>query len=200
MIEQYRTAINYFYKIILHEISEHSNCWVAGGCLREYFSKGYVGKESDIDLYFPSYEEYEKAIVFFNEKGAKVLFENENTVKYYYNNRQFDVIKRFFDTPKICIENFDFTVCSAALTMKEVFFHETFFIDLAKKSLVINTLPYPVSTQWRLQKYIKKGFTMSLDEMLKLTKAIKNNVDVEDLLESLQKKREQTIKDMNASR
>lgn len=200
MIPQYFKAIKYFSDIILKELNSHCECWIAGGCLREYFSKGYVSKDSDIDVYFPSEIEYDKGIKFFLNKDAKILFENENTVKFLYNGRQFDIIKRYFDSPETCIKNFDFTVCCAALTLKNVFVHDTFFMDLAKKSLVINTIPFPVSTQWRLQKYIKKGFTISLDDMLLIVKAIKEHDDVIDLLEKLQTQREKTKKEIDASR
>ena len=37
---------------------------------------------------------------------------------------------------------------------------------------MINKLPFPLSTMWRMQKYIQKGFYMCSGEMLKLSKAI----------------------------
>ena len=41
-------------------------------------------------------------------------------------------------------------------------------MDLAKRSLVINSLPYPLSTVQRMQKYIKKGYTICNGGLLEI--------------------------------
>jgi len=100
------------------------------------------------------------------------MVKGKEIVKVKYKGREYDLVKKYFTDASTCIAEFDFTVCSAAVDLKEVYTHETFFIDLAKRQLMINKLPYPLSTMWRMQKYIQKGYYMCSGEMLKLSKAI----------------------------
>lgn len=172
--------------------------WVAGGCVRDYFSIGKL--TSDIDIFFPSEEDYKKAKAYLCESKtrnvtrtepasnpeaddkiiievidkelATVLFENDNVTKVKYRSRHFDLCRKYFPSPELSIAEFDFTVSCAAVDLGKVYTHDSFFIDLAKRQLMINKLPFPLSTMWRMQKYIKKGFYMCSGEMMKLSKAI----------------------------
>lgn len=196
MIIQFENCVNYFRKLILNELSQICICWVAGGCVRDYFSIGKMS--SDIDIYFPSEEDYKKAIEYLcksntrvmvsedidennakvitkiitSKETAKIVFENDNVTKVLYNGMKFDIIKKYFPSVKDTILEFDFTVCCAGVDLHNVYTHDTFFIDLSKRQLMINKLPYPLSTMWRMQKYINKGYYMCSGEMLKLSKAI----------------------------
>lgn len=191
MIIQFENAVKYFRNLILDELSNVCITWVCGGCVRDYFSVGKM--TSDIDLYFTCKEDFDKSYNYFikqtkveikTEKDgvitienkskplAKVIFENDNVTKIIYKGRQFDLVKKYFNSPSECIAEFDFTVCCGAVDIHNVYTHDTFFIDLSKRQLMINKLPYPLSTMWRMQKYIKKGFTICSVEMLKLSKAI----------------------------
>jgi len=165
--------------------------WVGGGCVRDYFSVGKL--TSDIDLYFSCEEDYLKAKKYLVEQSivkieteedgktivnkfpkpkAKIVFENDNVTKVIYKGRQFDLVRKYFPNASETIKEFDFTVCCAAVDIHNVYTHETFFIDLSKRQLMLNKLPFPLSTMWRMQKYIQKGYFMCSGEMLKLSKAI----------------------------
>ncbi|MEW6171294.1 MAG: hypothetical protein AB1472_07050 [Candidatus Omnitrophota bacterium] len=168
MIAQLQLAIDYFGYLFLNEIP--CKCWVAGGAVRDYFSLGYI--TTDIDIYFPSDEEFQKGKIWFIDNGGEIKFENERLMVIYYKKHKFELIKMFFESPQQTIDQFDFTVCCGAISKDSVFFHNTFFIDLAKKRLVVNNLPYPLSTLQRLQKYIKKGFTICNGGLLEIAKAI----------------------------
>lgn len=188
---QLDNCVKYFNRVILDELKPVCITWAAGGCVRDYFSIGKL--TSDIDLYFPDEDNFLKAKKYLTEQAeiktereedgklvvetkAKPLavqyFENDNVVMVKYRGRKFDLIKKFFPSPEMTITEFDFTVCCAAVDSGKVYTHETFFIDLAKRQLMINKLPFPLSTMWRMQKYIQKGFYMCSGEMLKLSKAI----------------------------
>jgi len=192
MIVQLENCVKFFNKLILDEMGEVCITWVGGGCVRDYFSVGKL--TSDIDLYFTCEEDYAKAkkylvkdsiatatvkndgltttVTKFPKPKAKIIFENDNVTKVIYKGRQFDLVRKYFTDAATTIKAFDFTVCCAAVTNKQVFTHDTFFIDLAKRQLMINELPFPLSTMWRMQKYIQKGYYMCSGEMLKLSKAI----------------------------
>jgi len=189
---QFENCVKFFSKVILKELSVNCTVWVAGGCVRDYFSIGRLS--SDVDLYFPSeldfgncktylfeaevqyIKEFDQdnieRLVEIKKPKAKKLFENDNVLKVFYKGRKYDLVKKYFANAQTCIEEFDFTVCCAAVDLGIVYTHETFFIDLAKRQLMINKLPFPLSTMWRMQKYIKQGFYMCSGEMLKLSKAI----------------------------
>lgn len=192
MLVQLSNCVDFFNKLILAELTPVCKCWAAGGCVRDYFSIGRIS--ADIDLYFPTDEEFEKCKNYFlhtdfievdeaqddgsvkkvkQEKPlATLLFQNDNVIKVKYKGRKFDIIKKLFDSPQATIDAFDFTVCCGAVDSVNVYTHETFFIDLAKKQLMINKLPYPLSTLSRMQRYVQKGYYMCVGEMLKLSQAI----------------------------
>lgn len=191
MIVQLENCVKYFSKTILDELKEVCITWVGGGCVRDYFSVGKL--TSDIDLYFTCEEDYLKCKKYFVEQNtitvskeeegktiitkfpkqkAKVIFENDNVTKIIYKGRPYDLVRKYFPSASETIKEFDFTVCCAAVDIHNVYTHETFFIDLAKRQLMINKLPFPLSTMWRMQKYIQKGYYMCSGEMLKLSKAI----------------------------
>lgn len=147
------------------------DCWVAGGALRDYFSVGHP--QSDIDIFFPSQQEYDKVKdCFLRYTQGEIAYENEKICVFVINKKRFELIKIFFPTPTATIQEFDFTVCCCAVDIKDVYMHEDFFADLAGRRLVVNKLPFPLSTLQRLQKYIRKGYSICNGGLLDLSKAI----------------------------
>lgn len=168
---QENNCVDFFSKLILRELyNEKIECWIAGGCLRAYCGRETI---NDIDLFFPNKQEYDKAVLFILKQGGEKIFENDNVIKITYKNNIFDFVKKYFDSPIETINNFDFTVVCAYIHRGSFRHHETFYIDLAKKQLMINSLPFPNSTLWRMQKYIQKGYVICKEELLKIIKEIK---------------------------
>ncbi|WP_288983300.1 hypothetical protein [uncultured Flavobacterium sp.] len=168
---QLENAVERYGKIILTELKEVGiNTWIAGGAIRDYFMG--VKIKTDYDLFFPNQVEYEKCKTYFNAKGAEVRWESDNGMKVKYNGKTFDLVKKYFETPQATIDNFDFTVSMFAVDYEKVYFGETTFIDLAKRQLMLNKIPYPASTMSRAFRYYGKGFKMCLGEMKKLCEAI----------------------------
>jgi len=147
-------------------------CWIAGGALRDYFMAKPI--TTDYDLFFPNENEYNKCVTFFKTKKAEVKWESDNGMKIVYNGKTFDLVKKFFATPKETIDAFDFTVSMFAVDIENVYYGETTFMDLAKRQLMINKITYPASTMSRAFRYYKKGFSMCLGEMKKLVEAIQD--------------------------
>lgn len=168
---QLTNAVERYGKIILNELKEADiKCWLAGGALRDYFAG--VKVNTDYDLFFPNEIEYEKAKTYFKAKGCEVKWESENGMKIAYNSKTYDLVKKFFPTPKATIDEFDFTVSMFAVDTTTVYYGESTFIDLAKRQLMINKITYPASTMSRAFRYYKKGFSMCMGEMKKLVEAI----------------------------
>lgn len=147
------------------------DCWVAGGCIRSFLTGENF---SDVDLFFKNEEEFSKALNYFTGKNHKLILDNINCKKIYLIDETFtvDLVKRFYSSPEDCIKEFDFTVCCCAIDKERFYEHERFEKDLNDRKLVINTLPYPLSTLRRLQKYIKKGFSICNGGLLDIAKAI----------------------------
>ena len=180
---QLENAVRRYNEIILKELYDADvKCWIAGGAIRDYFAG--VPIKTDHDIFFPNEKEFEKAKTYFKSKKAEVKWESDNGMKVVYNDRTFDLVKKFFDDPQTTIEAFDFTVSMFAVDNKKVYYGETSFIDLAKRQLMINKITYPASTLSRAFRYYKKGYTMCLGEMKKLIDAIqempKEKQDTED--------------------
>ena len=67
------------------------------------------------------------------------------------------------------LENFDFTITRAAImTPKTVLVDEDFDKHERKRKLVIKNIHCPISSLFRVIKYVKKGYRFSMQESLKL--------------------------------
>lgn len=146
---------------------------VAGGFIRETVSGGKV---SDIDIFGASKEALELAAMYLtlNRKGRKFSTKNAITV---LSPPRFPVqfITRWlFDTPTLCTESFDFTVCQAAVWHDheakrfKSSIGENFYPDLAARRL---TYTYPVrdedagGSMLRMRKFISRGYSVQAGSM-----------------------------------
>lgn len=158
------------------------NCrsgWIAGGAVRDYFAR--MNCDSDIDVFFPSQEEVNAAAVeMVNLKGARLIYSNDTAVGFVFKGREVQLIQQhYFATPQATIAAFDFTVCCCAVDLSGTYTHEHFLDDLAGRRLAINSLPFPLSTLERLQKYVRKGFQACNGTLLAIARAIQS-LDLEN--------------------
>ena len=87
---------------------------------------------------------------------------------------QIVTIENFENADKI-FETFDFTVCMGAYDCDEnkFYYHESFWEDVASRRINYNVdTRYPYASLVRLRKYIKKGFSISKSEYIKLGMSI----------------------------
>lgn len=184
-------CVNYFNTLILNDLYKELgdlNFWIAGGSIRDYFLHGrHLG---DIDIYFPDPREFSKARKFFSRKSG-VIYQNVNCQKFHFSKENsdlhsisdgiihqypivVDLIKIYSISPEVTISNFDFTICSATIHKGKFYCHRNFKEDLFERKLSpLN--PNPFSILYRLQKFIKLGFSMSGEDLKNLTeKYIKN--------------------------
>lgn len=175
---QFENAVERYGKIILTDLATAGiKCWLAGGTLRDYFMG--IKIDTDYDIFFPGAAEYDKAVEFFKGNESKIIWESANGMKVKYNNRTFDLIKKFFPGPQETINEFDFTVSMFAVDTENVYHGSTSFIDLAKRQLMINKITYPASTMQRAFRYYTKGFRMCVGEMKKVAEALQGMPKVE---------------------
>lgn len=168
MHQQLSECVHYFQRLLLNDLPVG---WIAGGAVRDYFSIGRC--TSDVDVFFSSKDNFDIALKYFADHDIKPTFQNERVTNLIYKKHKIQLISsHYFQSPEDTIKAFDFTVCSAAVDRAKVYHHETFFMDLAKKRLVIVSVPYPLSTLQRLQKYIRKGYSICNGGLLEIAKAI----------------------------
>lgn len=168
---QFDNAVERYNKIILTEMKEANiNCWLAGGAIRDYFMG--VPIKTDYDMFFPNEDEYNKASKHFKAANAEIKWESDNGMKVKHKGKTFDLIKKYWNNPQETIDAFDFTVSMFAVDNERVYHGESSFIDLSKRQLMLNQIPFPASTMSRAFRYYKKGFTMCMGEMKKLVEAI----------------------------
>ena len=142
-------------------------CWIAGGSIYDYFNGN---TPSDIDVFFKSQKDVEKAMSLLKRKGFRLLinrnvggqFESRDGVKY-------DILF-LGKTPEHLFHNFfDYSVCCAAIDNKGNFFHhEDYFEHCDKKEIhYIEKCPKSDSVKRkRLKKFIEKGFSIDSENLL----------------------------------
>ena len=191
MIEhpQAYNCMSYFYKLILSDLPEliKGKVWISGGIVRNWMLGEYLN--TDID-FFSSDKSKLATLVYHlrNKYGFKPYLISKNaikgTIKLKGKEVKVDIVKRLFENQQETIENFDFTVCCFSTNGETFVYNESAPFDLLRKRLVVNSLPYPVDTLKRLQRYIKKGYTACNGTLMTLaieiTKVDPNNTDLFD--------------------
>jgi hypothetical protein len=170
-------CMDYFNKRFFKQFSEdlNKNIWIAGGAIRDWFADGKVTK--DIDFFCKDRKTMAMLVRELRSKFQyKAYLITKNAIKGYgfvFGKKiDIDIVKKEFESPTICIDAFDFTVCCMAVNADNFYYHKSAIFDLIRKRLVIHKLPHPVDTLKRLNKYIQKGFLACNGTLLTLAKSI----------------------------
>lgn len=174
-------CIDFFRKLFIKDLPDelHSNVWVAGGGVKDYFVSGKI--ENDIDFFSSDRKFMAKLVVHFRNKYQfKHFLITKNAIKGYLfvkgKKINVDIVKKEFQNPVDTLSKFDFTICCFSVCNDTFFWNESAPFDLLRKRLVINELPHPVDTMKRLQKYTKKGYFACNGTILTIAKGI-NKID-----------------------
>ena len=171
---QFQACNKYFNKLI-PGVFEIGSIWIAGGAIRDFLEKGYV--DSDIDFYSSNRSDLFRLVRFLRKEFQfKHYLITQNAIKGNViikgKKIMVDVVKRTFDDMIQTISMFDFTVTCFATNGNDVYYHPSAPFDLLRKRLVINNLPFPISTLQRMQKYIQKGYWICNGGMLEIAKSM----------------------------
>ena len=142
-------------------------CWIAGGSVYDYFNGN---KPADIDIFFKSEKDLNKAKDLLKRKGFKfivdrnigALFESKDGVKY-------DLLFLGKSPEHIFYNFFDFSVCCAAIDNKgNFFYHENYFEHCENKEIhYVETISKAfIFKHKRLKKYLNKGFNIDRDNLI----------------------------------
>jgi len=149
--------------------------WIAGGSIKDFFISK---KPKDYDFFFTSHEDREIAQKRLLESGAQKVKDLPRGEKYIYKDNYYDMLcwsgsdesLANAKTPEEMIKLFDFTIGMAALDNKGKFVcHSDFENHIKSKILVRNPIQdrHPRVNNRRLLKYIKEGFTIDNENLLK---------------------------------
>lgn len=180
---QVANAVQYFNHWFFKHIPEDLPCWIAGGAVRDYFATGKM-TESDVDFFLPDRKSMARLVIVLRNKFKfKHYLITKNAIKGYgylgKDKVDIDIVKVVFEDKFKTIDQFDFTVCCFAVDRKEVAYHPSAPFDLLRKRLVINALPFPVSTLQRMQKYLKRDYWICNGGMVEIAKAM-SKIDWQD--------------------
>ena len=160
---------------------------VAGGFIRAY----YAGeKPADLDLYFKSKIQNGVACEVLKEAGWEQVFKTDRATSFNKDGKVVQAISYLYGDAGEILQGFDFTICSAALHNLEntkdenvkgnVCFHDDFFEHLAGRVLEFNGSPLPLASFKRVIKYVKKGYSMCDENIIKLSECIADTVNFKD--------------------
>jgi hypothetical protein len=159
-----------------------SNGWIAGGAIRS----GLEGnKISDFDCYFTdvnSLLQTMSALVGDPFFQAKIIINDEHLISLNTKIGKIDLVKKYYTSPLACISEFDFYCCAFALSFNQsLSWFEAGLTDVKNRKLTILKPTCALSSTLRMQKFIKKGYTMDVSELKKLLDLTNKNTMNETL-------------------
>lgn len=149
---------NHFEESSRNEVKE--NICVAGGSICSLIMDEIP---KDYDFYFKSNPtKYAKLI-----KKELIVFETNNALTL---KGDFQIITKFSGGPRQVVEKFDFAhaACYYDYASKELYVHPKTYQSIATKSLIYVGSEYPLASLFRVNKFIKRGWNISLGYLLKL--------------------------------
>ena len=151
----------------------HISC-VAGGSILSLVNGQ---KMKDVDVFFISESQFDDAVVKSECRDlGTILRDDESVLSFLLGDTKFDFVKKIYGSPEEILSEFDFTVSCAAVSNNGFHHHKLFWQHLHFNKLALSgDTPFPSSTLRRMQKYIKRGFTMCIDDTMELASRIQNS-------------------------
>lgn len=138
------------------EALKKNNASLIGGAITSLFSDRPI---NDFDIYFSKDYRINYAKHTINDQ-LKIKYESDRAITF---EEDIQLIKAFTGTDKQIFDRFDFTINMGGYSFKHerFFFHKSFFPHLAQRKLFINPkIRYPFNTLLRVNKYLKRGYTI----------------------------------------
>lgn len=183
--------------------------FIAGGCFKNIF-KGE--KVKDVDIFFESVIDFEKAVAWFRDDTENFVmhYENEKVIAFkdIKTGVSIECVRTVFGTPESIISDFDFTITKFAYFKQEttittddqlfgepeedtvtewkVMCHKDYFEHLQMNRLVIDAnIPFPANTFERVLRYTGYGYGLCRESKVKLLEEIRKISEDIDLSDSL---------------
>ena len=161
----------------LYEKLQECHAVIAGGAVRAVFANEYI---SDYDIYFKSSEDMTSFLKKMAETDFTKSYSTDLAKSFTKEDTKIQVIimpDLICQDPKDIINQFDYSVCMGAYDIdnKQFILQDGFIEHIARRELYFNVnAKYPLASLFRLRKYLKKGYTISGTEIIKLGLSINN--------------------------
>lgn len=139
------------------EIELPEGVWLAGGCVRRWFTG--EPQDSDFDIFTSSEEVRVKAIKkLFGDK--KPIYDTSSAVEFRIDKQRIQFIKRYFPTVAETLDKFDFHVSQFAFDGTTIFATPEALVNACRKRLSVHEVQpgFEVDTLRRAFKYAKAGY------------------------------------------
>lgn len=205
---QIKAAFDWYNDFLLKNIEQtyrDNQVVLAGGALRSFFTQTPV---RDYDLYVTPdvSNKFKTNSVSDILVGYQWSLISETTLSWLYRKLEYDeknqqltnidinLIKKPYITLDDVINNFDYTVCMCAISNSTIVYHPDYFTDLATRQLRVNNPSDPLSSLWRMQKYIKLGYSINREDLWSLTEEI-HEADLPRLVKTQEEKQKISLKE-----
>lgn len=166
----------------LIKIFKDNNAILAGGCIRNVFTKSDV---NDFDVYFRNADDFYNCAIELYESNYynsgytdKAITFSVKSIGVKNSNITIQLISfNFYNDVKDIFDNFDFTICMGAYDFKDDKFvlHKDFLKHNSQRILFFNEKTrFPIISGLRVQKYKSYGYEISKSQMIKIFLSICN--------------------------
>jgi hypothetical protein len=156
---------------------ENINWFIAGGAVRSVFANESI---KDVDIFFYTINDYKKFIKHIKINDRKLDSPDFCSLladSFKINGIDYQLIKKIYGSESNVIKQFDFSVCTCAYDPRksEFYLHDKFFENLSTRTLVFDiNAKYPISSLYRVKKYLQKGYQLPAVELIKIALSINN--------------------------
>lgn len=162
-----KKLINYLGKNLYESLKKYQ-CIVAGGTITSLFTNREI---NDIDIYFKSPKQLEEFLMG-DMEGEWIIAHTDKALLFRYEKIDVQAIYfKYFQSAEEIFDTFDFTVCMGAYDFEKDQFvlHKDFLKHNAQRILKFNqNTAYPIVSSLRVDKYKKKGYSISKAEYIRI--------------------------------
>jgi hypothetical protein len=152
----------------LYNILKSYNVIVAGGTITSLFTNHEI---NDIDIYFRSKDDLSKFLRD-DMEGQWIIAHTDKALLFKYEEIEIQAIYfKYFNDVEEIFNTFDFTVCMGAYDFQseEFILHKEFIKHNSQRILKFNqNTAYPIVSALRVDKYKKKGYSISKPEFIRI--------------------------------
>jgi hypothetical protein len=160
----------------LREVLSENHAFLAGGAITSIFTNHKI---HDYDFFFKSAKELENVKKYLDEHDGDLKWTTDNAYSYRFKtegcpNVQIQLIRlpHFIrEVYEDILLEFDYTICMGGYAFREsrFYFGTHFLAHNAQKRLVYNPVTmYPLSSLYRLRKFLDRGYYITGSEIIKL--------------------------------
>jgi len=141
------------------------NFILAGGKMVNWFA-GVDTIESDFDLFFSSDHDFESVNQYFKKNDNYTGTEKEHLIEYCQKDTglRFQIMKKIYACPEDLISQFDFKHSSIAYDGSQIYWHKGTLHAIRDKVLIFQILPDKINQFLRVEKFIKRGWSIQLGD------------------------------------